>query len=547
MNKPLVLAFLVILGIGFMLGNGVTAQTVANAKLTKSGNYYLFPETADLKPVLSRMSNNLAADEVILVQYTGANAKFNNYANHEYAIQQSSTNNGQAISHYITLYFHSGTGDTSFYIPIDCDSSIDGVYRIPVPTEPTASFSDILNKCDATLPDDFESEDGKTQKQMDPFLSAGTTIVNESITLGNYTVDGGTVAAPKTSLVQQTASMLEADYTQCNVPTDAQEINLTANNTFGLGANNLPLNSGSIPTNFNAGSNFPVSFIFKANGVQKYMLQVWEYSVNDSKARIRANLCYNEGGFKNYWTNVDYITYTDELFTKKDETVVKNTSTVEVTIKESISNPEIQARFLRDYRGEIRTYFYIVETGNTIQVRGVAFDGSRDRDNTILRTKLTDTTIEALRAKVPAFTNLSPNEITQRVMITLEGKQNTSGKLVGLPFQSTAEGQIAVVNSYNEKYYKSPANQLIPGPYTAIIRIDPTGPTSITEWEIIEKNIILSPADFSPEDGKIINPNHIYQIGFDAGDIIKDICSKCTDLVSCLACVDNSILTSYER
>ncbi len=549
MNKPLVLAFLVILGISFFIGNSVTAQTVTNDKLTKSGNYYLFPETANLKPVLDRMSNNIAAAEAILVNYTGANPKFANYANHEYVIGQTSTSNGTNFSHFITLYLRSGTGDQSIYTPIDCDGSLlGGVYRIPIPTQATVTFSDILNNCDATLPDDLEFGDSMTHKIMETYLNPGTTMVNESITLGNYTTDSDTITSAKTPVVQQTSSLLQGDYTQCTPGTNPTIIQLQAGNKYNILSTNLPNNQG-MGASFSPNSNYPINIIFTAGGVQRYLLQVFSYGTTGDKATIRTNLCFNEGGaFKNYWTNVNYISYSDEKFTKKDQTVVSNITAATLTVKESLSNPEIQARFLKDYRNEISAYFYIVESKGIMEVQGIAFDASRDVDNTTLRAKLTDSSIEALRAKVPAFKDLTPNDIQKRVQVTLQGKQNTTGKIGDLIFQDVAEGQIATPNSYNEKYYKS-NNPLSAGPYIAKITIDPVaaGTATTTEWEIIEKDIVLSPADFSPADSKIINYNHVYRIAFDVTDIIKDICSKCDDLVSCLACVDNRITTSYER
>ena len=281
--------------------------------------------------------------------------------------------------------------------------------------------------------------------------------------------------------------------------------------------------------------------------MQRYLLTFHYYQQNKTKISLRSELCFKEpgSGFKRYWTNASYSSYKRDSNEKLEQKIIDTEEVAEISFEGSETNPEIKIRFLQGYRKEVTIGVHL-EPGSTNnqEITKISFDASADADDTILRTRLTSRAIESLRKKIPEFTELSPNDIQKNLTISLE--RIPGGTPIMIKFLPTAEGQINTANSYDEKYFKSEDTKSItPGRYRAIITIK-AGSTSST-WATIEPIIQLNPRDLSPVESTVINESHIFSIDFDESDIKKDICTPCADLLTCLACVDNTIVTSYQK
>ncbi|MFH0970797.1 MAG: hypothetical protein V1776_05050 [Candidatus Diapherotrites archaeon] len=289
---------------------------------------------------------------------------------------------------------------------------------------------------------------------------------------------------------------------------------------------------------------FPRSIIFEQDGVQKYLLNIQKFSnednsFTDDEVTIHSTLCYNNNGvYTNYWPEQVAIANDDgaELDTQKSSAGKIDNIEVDLDSTES----ELYIRFESSVQESVTIYFYFTESANIFSITSLAFAPGKISGQTVLRAELTEETISALKKKIPSFNGKSQMEITGSITFTLQKKNSSEDPIV---FTVAMNGEGALAGAIPPRsYYKW--DNLTAGNYLGTFAFNinvPNGP-----WEDIRKDITLTEENLSSTDSARVVAGDIFPLSFGIADIKTDACMKCETILSCLACVDHTIVSRYD-
>lgn len=283
------------------------------------------------------------------------------------------------------------------------------------------------------------------------------------------------------------------------------------------------------------------------------------------KLTLGMRLCAAENGaFVPYWKTV---THSKELLPEFAD------------ISPASSTIDYKATFLSSLRGKVVVLYRINQTnipGTADSIQSVRIKASEDPSLDIFRFKLTNDTLNVLRKNNPEFNDPDSDPITEdrysndaiHDMMTLELIHvNDRTSWVAETLQQPEANEPST--TYDKAYEGLLFNQSNPGKYlttaAAVYKRDPTGkPTELLEYVPIypgEYQAVLkirgykeykfafniTPDKLSTANTLKIQAKNIYQMAIPNFKLEKDCTTVCSNLVSCLSCLDEGIATSYRK
>lgn len=283
------------------------------------------------------------------------------------------------------------------------------------------------------------------------------------------------------------------------------------------------------------------------------------------KLTLGMRLCAAENGtFVPYWKTV---THSKEILADFGD------------ITPLASVLDYKATFLSSQRGKITVLYRIKQTnvpGTEDTIQTVRIKASEDPSKDIFRFKLTNDTLNVLRKNNLELNDPDSDPNTDdrlsndaiHDMMTLELIHvNDRTSWLAEPLQQPEANEPA---STRDKAYEGLLfNQANPGKYlttaAAVSKRDPNGkPTELQEYNPIypgeyqavlkirgykeyKFNFSLSTEKLTTDKTSNINASHIYQMAIPNFKLEKDCTTVCSNLVSCLSCLDEGIATSYRK
>ncbi len=282
----------------------------------------------------------------------------------------------------------------------------------------------------------------------------------------------------------------------------------------------------------------PVSIIIKDGEVQKYLVNISNYSLDGDQLIMQTQLCYYELGWKSTWSRISYSKFNGT--TQKFESVVRN-ATQGTLLSTEFSNrnnlPEVLATFSSGTREKVNVYFYF--DGPKMSIADIAFDARRDFENKHYRFTLDVGSMQLINENVAAYKEMSPDQIRESLAgkITVKGQKNL---INNNPTAALIKGEGPLNNggTFDNKYWKID-NMMVPGEYHFTITLEGYRP--------IEKKIIINPKELSTGNVNKLTFDDIQSISITLEDLKKDRCSACQDLQACLVCTDTAFVDAITQ
>lgn len=283
------------------------------------------------------------------------------------------------------------------------------------------------------------------------------------------------------------------------------------------------------------------------------------------KLTLGMRLCAAENGtFVPYWKTV---THSKEIFADFGD------------ITPLASVLDYKATFLSALRGKVTVLYRIKQTnvpGTEDSIQTIRIKASEDPSMDIFRFKLTNDTLNVLRNNNPEFNDPDSDPNTEdrysndaiHDMMTLElihVNDRTSWLAETLQQPDASEP----ATTYDKAYEGLLFNQSNPGKYlttaAAVYKRDATGkPTELLaytpiypgEYQAILKirgykeykfSFNITPDKLSTANTLKIQAKNIYQMAIPNFKLEKDCTTVCSNLVSCLSCLDEGIAVSYRK
>lgn len=272
------------------------------------------------------------------------------------------------------------------------------------------------------------------------------------------------------------------------------------------------------------------------------------------KLTLGMRLCAAENGtFVPYWKTV---THSKELLPEFSD------------ISPSSSTIDYKATFLSSLRGKVTVLYRIKQTntpGTEDSIQTIRIKASEDPSMDIFRFKLTNDTLNVLRKNNPELNN---NDAIHDMMTLELIHVNDRKSWLAETLQQPEANETAT--THDKAYEGLLFNQSNPGKYlttaAAVYKRDPTTgkPTELLEYIPIypgEYQAILkirgykeykfafniTPEKLSTANTLKIQAKHIYQMAIPNFKLEKDCTTVCSNLVSCLSCLDEGIAASYRK
>jgi len=284
------------------------------------------------------------------------------------------------------------------------------------------------------------------------------------------------------------------------------------------------------------------------------------------KLTLGMRLCAAENeNFVPYWKTV---THSKELLPE-----FKDISALASTI-------DYKATFLSSLRGKVTVLYRIKQTnipGTEDSIETIRIKASEDESMDIFRFRLTNETLNVLRKNNPELNDPDNNPDTEdrysndaiHDMMTLDLIHvNDRKSWFAEPLQQPDASETAT--TYDRAHEGFLFNQSIHGKYlttaAAVFTRDPTSgkPTKLLqyipiypgEYQAILKirgykeykfTFNITPDKLSTANTLKIQAKHIYQMAIPNFNLEKDCTTVCSNLVSCLSCLDEGIATNYRK
>jgi hypothetical protein len=250
--------------------------------------------------------------------------------------------------------------------------------------------------------------------------------------------------------------------------------------------------------------------------------------------KIQAILCYNDNGtWRKEWASTSHAVW------KKDslgEKFARASSPANMLLSTSYtpraSFPDIASTFQSPRRGNVTVYYYLRTDTSPGMMMGIALDATGDPNHHNYRFTLDNASLKNLKEQVtPPLIRLDAiNGVTKLVYVADNGDEIPQAVTV-----QPAEG--ALVGSSTKNYLM--VQNIEPGEYQ--LSITPPG------YDPITKTLFIIPKEMSPANSTLVTANHIHYVSIDPTQIKKDVCTSCDNLLACLACVDDRLVSKYDK
>ncbi len=292
--------------------------------------------------------------------------------------------------------------------------------------------------------------------------------------------------------------------------------------------------------------NNPHYIKFMKGDAPRYLVKVWKFkSINPYSFGF--TLYANEfGKWVNHWPTLKMKEVgkdSEKVFQSKD-----------VFTFGSDDDADLQLEFVsgKASRGNVKFRFHVeadtFSPDADDKINSVALDASSDLPKKVLRLGLTDETLIAIQ-NLNEYKGKNKKEVLESIRFELhDAFDKSAGDIQKYPNTASFlypgapilydEGLLTEIEG--QQFWK--VLGLKPGSYRVTLQLN--------EYEDFDKGIIVTYdilLDDSPQTIGNINKEQVLRISAVPADFKVNICMKCSDMLSCLACMDNKIVTSYER